>query len=103
LAVFAPTDEAFASLPAGTPENLLKPENTAMLVRVLTYHVVPGKVMAADVVKIRSTKAVSGDALNMKVAGSDVMVDKARVVKTDIASSNGVIHEIDHVLFPPGE
>jgi len=74
-----------------------------MLVRVLTYHVVPGKVMAADVVKISSTKAVSGDALSMKVAGGDVMVDKARVVKTDIAASNGVIHAIDHVLLPPGE
>jgi uncharacterized surface protein with fasciclin (FAS1) repeats len=101
--VFAPTDEAFAKLPAGTLDNLLKPENKAMLVRVLTYHVVPGKVMAADVVKISSTKAVSGDALSMKVAGGDVMVDKARVVKTDIAASNGVIHAIDHVLLPPGE
>ena len=101
--VFAPTDEAFAKLPAGMLDNLLKPENKAMLVRVLTYHVVPGKVMAADVVKISSTKAVSGDALSMKVAGGDVMVDKARVVKTDIAASNGVIHAIDHVLLPPGE
>ena len=101
--VFAPTDEAFAKLPASTLDSLLKPENKAMLVRVLTYHVVPGKVMAADVVKISSTKAVSGDALSMKVAGGDVMVDKARVVKTDIAASNGVIHAIDHVLLPPGE
>ena len=101
--VFAPTDEAFAKLPVGTLDNLLKPESKAMLVRVLTYHVVPGRLMAADVVKISSTKAVSGDALNMKVAGSDVMVGKARVVKTDIAASNGVIHVIDHVLLPPGE
>ena len=101
--VFAPTDEAFARLPAGTLDSLLKPENKAMLVRVLTYHVVPGKVMAADVVKISSAKALSGDALNMKVAGGDVMVDKARVVKTDIAASNGVIHVIDRVLLPPGE
>jgi len=101
--VFAPTDEAFAKLPPGALDNLLKPENKAMLVRVLTYHVVPGKVMAADVVKISSTKAVSGDALNMKVAGGDVMVDKARVVKTDIAASNGVIHVIDQVLLPPGQ
>ena len=101
--VFAPTDEAFAKLPAGTLDNLLKPENKAMLVRVLTYHVVPGKVMAADVVKISSTKAVSGDALNMKVSGGNVMVGKARVVKTDIAASNGVIHVVDHVLLPPGE
>jgi uncharacterized surface protein with fasciclin (FAS1) repeats len=101
--VFAPTDEAFAKLPAGTLDHLLKPENKAMLVRVLTYHVVPGKVMAADVVTISSTKAVSGDALNIKVAGGDVMVGKARVVKTDIAASNGVIHVIDHVLLPPGQ
>jgi len=100
--VFAPTDEAFAKLPKGTLENLLKPENKAMLVRVLTYHVVPGRVMAADVVKISSAKAVSGDALHITVAGSTVTVDKARVVKTDIAASNGVIHVIDTVLLPPG-
>src|SRR6478735_7486026 len=80
--VFAPTDEAFAKLPAGTVENLLKPENKAKLRRVLTYHVVPGKVMAADVVKVTSAKAASGDVLRIKVAGRDVMVDKARVVKT---------------------
>ena len=101
--VFAPTDEAFAKLPAGTLDNLLKPENKAMLVRVLTYHIVPGKVMAADVVKINSARAVSGDALHFKVADGNVTVDKARVVKTDIAASNGVIHVIDHVLLPPGE
>ena len=101
--VFAPTDEAFAELPAGTLDNLLKPENKAMLVRVLTYHVVPGKVMAADVVKISSAKAVSGDPLHIKVSGVNVTVDQARVVKTDIVASNGVIHVIDHVLLPPGE
>jgi len=99
--VFAPTDEAFAKLPAGTVENLLKPENKAMLRRVLTYHVVAGKVMAADVVKVSSAKAVSGDALAIKVNGSAVMVDKAQVVKTDIGASNGVIHVIDTVLLPP--
>jgi len=101
--VFAPTDEAFAKLPAGTLENLLKPENKAMLRRVLTYHVVPGKVMAADVVKVTSAKTVSADALSIKVIGGTVMVDKSRVVKTDIAASNGVIHVIDTVLLPPGE
>ena len=101
--VFAPTDEAFAKLPAGTLDNLLKPENKAMLVRVLTYHVVPGKVMAADVVKISSAKAVSGDALTVKVTGNTVTVDQARVVKADIIASNGVIHVVDHVLLPPGE
>ena len=101
--VFAPTDEAFAKLPAGTLENLLKPENKAMLRRVLTYHVVAGKVMAADVVKVNSAKAVSGDALSITSRGGAVMVDKARVVKTDIAASNGVIHVIDAVLLPPSK
>lgn len=101
--VFAPTDEAFAKLPAGTLDNLLKPENKAMLKRVLTYHVVPGRVMAADVVKVSSAKAVSGDALSIKASGGTVMVDKARVVKTDIAASNGIIHVLDSVLLPPGE
>ena len=101
--VFAPTDEAFAKLPAGTLDNLLKPENKAMLVRVLTYHVVPGRVMATDVVKINSAKAVSGDSLHIKATGGNVMVDKARVTKTDIIASNGVIHVIDRVLLPPGE
>ena len=101
--VFAPTDEAFAKLPPGTLENLLKPENKAMLRRVLTYHVVPGKVLAADVVKVSSAKAVSGDALPITGSGGTVMVDKARVVKTDIAASNGVIHVIDTVLLPQGE
>jgi uncharacterized surface protein with fasciclin (FAS1) repeats len=101
--VFAPTDEAFAALPAGTLENLLKPENKAMLRRVLTYHVVPGKVMAADVVKIGSAKAVSGDMLSIKVSGGTVMIDQARVVKADIAASNGVIHVVHAVLLPPSE
>jgi uncharacterized surface protein with fasciclin (FAS1) repeats len=101
--VFAPTDEAFAKLPAGTLDTLLKPENKATLQRVLTYHVVPGKVQAADVMKVSSAKAVSGDSLPIAVNGSTVMVDKARVVKTDIAASNGVIHVIDTVLLPPGE
>ena len=101
--VFAPTDEAFAKLPAGTLDNLLKPENKAMLKRVLTYHVVPGKVMAADVVKVSSAKAVSGDSLAISTKGGTVTVDKARVVKTDIAASNGVIHVVDTVMLPPGE
>ena len=101
--VFAPTDEAFAKLPAGTLDNLLKPENKAMLVRVLTYHVVPGKVMAADAVKITSAKAVSGDTLTVKATGDTLTVDKARVVKSDVVASNGVIHVIDDVLLPPGK
>ena len=98
--VFAPTDEAFAKLPAGTVETLLKPENKAKLTRILTYHVVSGKVMAADVVKVKSAKAVSGDTLAIMTQGSNVMVDKAHVVKTDIAASNGVIHVIDTVILP---
>jgi len=101
--VFAPTDDAFAKLPAGTVDNLLKPENKAMLRRVLTYHVVPGTVMAADVVKISSATAVSGDTLSIKVSGGTVIVDTARVVETDIVASNGVIHVLDTVLLPPHE
>lgn len=100
--VFAPTDEAFAKLPAGTVESLLKPENKAKLVRLLTYHVVAGKVMAADVVKLTSAKAVSGDTITVKVANGVVTVDNAKVVKTDIAASNGVIHVIDTVIMPKG-
>ena len=100
--VFAPTDEAFAKLPKGTVESLLKPENKAKLVRLLTYHVVAGKVMAADVVKVTSAKAVSGDTIAVKVGGGGVSVDNAKVVKTDIAASNGVIHVIDTVIMPKG-
>ena len=99
--VFAPTDEAFAKLPAGTLESLLKPENKAQLQRILTYHVVPGRVMAADVVKLRSAKAVSGDQMTI-AAHNGVTVDNARVVTTDIAASNGVIHVIDSVILPKG-
>jgi len=101
--VFAPTDDAFAKLPAGTVENLLKPENKAQLRRILTYHVVSGKVMAADVVKLKSANAVSGDAISITVMGSSVMVNNSKVVKTDIAASNGVIHVIDTVLMPSGK
>lgn len=98
--VFAPTDEAFAKLPAGTLEGLLKPENKAQLQRILTYHVVSGKVMAADVVKLHSAKAVSGDTIAIATLNGGVTVDRAHVVKTDIAASNGVIHVIDAVILP---
>src|SRR5687767_5583356 len=98
--VFAPTDEAFAKLPAGTLDTLLKPENKAKLQRILTYHVVAGKVMAADVMKMQSAKAVSGDIITIAKRNSGVSVDEARVVKTDIAASNGVIHVIDAVIIP---
>jgi uncharacterized surface protein with fasciclin (FAS1) repeats len=98
--VFAPTDEAFAKLPAGTLESLLKPENKAKLAGILTYHVVSGKVMAADVVKMTSAKMVNGQSVKVAVNGGKVTVDGANVVKTDIATTNGVIHVIDTVLLP---
>ena len=97
--VFAPTDEAFAKLPKGTVEDLLKPENKQKLVSILTYHVVPAKVMASDV-KTMKAKTVNGQELALQVNGSDVKVGKANVVKTDVAASNGVIHVIDTVLLP---
>jgi uncharacterized surface protein with fasciclin (FAS1) repeats len=97
--VFAPTDEAFAKLPKGTVEDLLKPENKEKLVAILTYHVVPGKVMAADV-KTMKAKTVNGKELDIKVEDGKVTVDNARVVKTDVAASNGVIHVIDAVVLP---
>ena len=98
--VFAPTDAAFAKLPAGTLESLLKPENKAKLAGILTYHVVSGKVMAADVVKLTSAKTVNGQSAKIAVDGGKVKVDGANVVKTDIVTSNGVIHVIDTVLLP---
>ena len=100
--VFAPTDEAFAKLPAGTVESLLKPENKEKLRRLLTYHVVSGKVSAADAMKVKSAQAVSGDTITVATKGGTVMVDGAKVVKADIAASNGVIHVIDSVIMPKG-
>jgi len=97
--VFAPTDEAFAKLPPGTVESLLKPENKEKLVAILTYHVVPGKVMAADV-KTMKAKTVNGKELSLVVADGKVTVDNAKVVKTDVPASNGVIHVIDTVVLP---
>jgi transforming growth factor-beta-induced protein len=96
--VFAPTDEAFAKLPAGTVESLLA--NPEKLKQVLLYHVVAGKVMAGDVVKIKSAKTVQGSSATVKVNGSSVMIDGANVVKTDIVTDNGVIHVIDSVILP---
>ncbi len=98
--VFAPTDEAFAKLPAGTVETLLKPESKDKLTAILTYHVIPGKVMAADVVKLQNAKTVQGSEVDIKVADGKVMVDGANVVKTDIECENGVIHVIDAVILP---
>jgi len=97
--VFALTDEAFGKLPAGTVENLLKPENKSKLQSILTYHVVPGKVMAAQVVNLKSAKTVNGQAITIST-GEGMKVDGAKVVKTDIECSNGVIHVIDAVILP---
>lgn len=101
--VFAPTDEAFAKLPAGTVESLLKPENKDKLVAILTYHVVPGKVMAADVVKVKEAKTVQGQSVAVTVSDKGVKIDNANVIKTDIGCSNGVIHVIDQVILPREE
>jgi uncharacterized surface protein with fasciclin (FAS1) repeats len=97
--VFAPTDAAFEKLPEGTVESLLKPENKDKLIAVLTYHVVPGKVMAKDVVGLSKAKTVQGKEISIAV-GDGVKVDNANVVKTDIVCSNGVIHVIDAVILP---
>jgi uncharacterized surface protein with fasciclin (FAS1) repeats len=98
--VFAPTDEAFAKLPAGTVEMLLKPENKDKLVSILTYHVVAGKVMSTDVVEVDSASTVQGQMLMVKVDGGNVMINNAKVIMADVKASNGVIHVIDTVLMP---
>jgi uncharacterized surface protein with fasciclin (FAS1) repeats len=99
--VFAPTNEAFEKLPEGTVANLLKPENKDKLTAVLTYHVVAGKVMAADVVKLQNADTVQGQKVRIRVKDGNVKINRANVVKTDIACKNGVIHVIDAVLLPP--
>ncbi|MFO0915359.1 MAG: fasciclin domain-containing protein [Pirellulales bacterium] len=97
--VFAPTDEAFAKLPKGTVEDLLKPENKEKLQAILTYHVVAGDVRAADVVKLKEAKTVQGGTVKIDTS-KGVKINDATVIKTDIATSNGVIHVIDTVLLP---
>jgi uncharacterized surface protein with fasciclin (FAS1) repeats len=99
--VFAPTDEAFAKLPAGTVETLLKPENKEKLKAVLLYHVAPGNVTADQVTKLngRSVKTLQGSSVKVKTS-HEVQVDKAKVIQTDVKASNGVIHVIDTVLIP---
>ena len=99
--VFAPTDEAFAKLPAGTVEELLKPENKDKLVAILTYHVVSGKVMAADAMGLSEAQTVNGAMVGISTADGKVMVGGATVIAADIAASNGVIHVIDAVMLPP--
>ena len=98
--VFAPTDEAFANLPAGTLEELLKPENKEKLIAILTYHVVPGEVDSAEVVKLSSAKTLNGKDIAIEVKDGNVMVNSAKVVKPDVKASNGVIHVIDTVIIP---
>jgi uncharacterized surface protein with fasciclin (FAS1) repeats len=100
--VFAPTDEAFAKLPKGTVEDLLKPENKAKLTAILTYHVVAGKVMAADAIKLDGKMAatVNKQEIAIKVKDGKVMINDATVIIPDVAASNGVIHAIDTVLLP---
>lgn len=100
LTVFAPTDEAFAKLPEGTVENLLKPENKDQLTAILTYHVVAGKYKAKDVVSKSSLESLNGADISITLDGDNVMVDNANVSSTDIMTSNGVIHVIDTVIIP---
>ena len=99
--VFAPTDDAFAALPAGTLDSLLLPENKDQLISILTYHVVAGKVMAADVVELTEAETVQGSPVQVKVENGKVFINDAEVIITDIETSNGVIHVIDSVILPP--
>lgn len=98
--VFAPTDDAFAALPAGTVESLLLPENRDQLIAILTYHVVAGKVMAADVVSLDQAATVNGSDVDISVVDGKVMINDATVVATDVEASNGVIHVVDKVILP---
>jgi uncharacterized surface protein with fasciclin (FAS1) repeats len=98
--VFAPSDDAFDKLPKGTVENLLKPENRDQLIAILTYHVVAGKVMAKDAVKLSAAETLNGQRIDISAGDKGVMIDKATVTATDIEASNGVIHVIDTVLLP---
>ena len=101
--VFAPTDEAFALLPEGTVESLLQPENKDQLVAILTYHVVPAKVLASEVVMLETALTVNGQSVTITVTDSGVQVDAANVIQTDIEASNGIIHVIDAVILPASE
>ncbi|MEO1615616.1 MAG: fasciclin domain-containing protein [Planctomycetota bacterium] len=98
--ILAPTDEAFAALPEGTVASLLKPENKDKLVAILKYHVIPAKAMAKDVMGLKEAKTLQGTMVKIKVVDGTVMINDAKVVKTDINSSNGVIHVIDKVILP---
>ena len=99
--VFAPTDAAFAKLPAGTLDNLLKPENKAQLIQILTYHVVAGKMTSGQLTKLKAAKTVNGQTIPVKLSGRTVSVDGADVATADITASNGLNHVIDAVMLPP--
>lgn len=99
--VFAPTNEAFAALPAGTLENLLKPENKQQLVDILTYHVTSGNVMAGDLSNDMSVTTVNGADLKVMLSGSNVMINDAGVTTPNVQASNGVVHIVDKVMLPP--
>jgi len=99
--VFAPTNEAFAALPAGTLESLLKPENKAKLVSVLTYHVIGAKVLSTDLSNGQKAKTVEGEDVKVSIGTKGVMINDAKVVAADVAASNGVVHVIDKVILPP--
>ncbi|MBB6326271.1 putative surface protein with fasciclin (FAS1) repeats [Algoriphagus iocasae] len=99
--VFAPTNDAFAKLPAGTVENLLKPENKAQLVKILTYHVVPGKVMSSDLKNGQMAKTVEGSEIKVTLKDGKAMINNATVTAADIEADNGVVHVIDTVIMPP--
>ena len=101
--VFAPTDEAFSKLPAGTVESLLRPENKEQLVAVLTYHVVPGRVAAKQVVELTGAKTLNGQRVDIAISDGNVAVDQAKVVATDINCANGIIHVLDSVILPAGD
>jgi len=101
LTVLAPTDEAFAKLPAGTVANLLKPENKAQLVKILTYHVVAGRAFAKDVADAKQVQSVEGSPIKITAKKGKVMANEATIIATDINASNGVVHVIDRVIMPP--
>ena len=99
--VFAPTDEAFAALPEGTLENLLKPENKDKLVAILKYHVVSGKVMSGDLSNGQKAATVQGDQIKVSIKGNNVKINEAKVIAADVKAKNGVVHVIDKVILPP--
>ena len=101
--VFAPTNEAFAALPAGTVENLLKPENKDQLIAVLTYHVVAAKVMSTDLKNGQKAGTVQGSDVKVSISDMGVMIDEAKVIAADVKASNGVVHVINKVILPPSK